>query len=265
MFSLLRPVSLCRQGYRLRSLHSSAALLAKRKSLKTFHLADIGEGITGKVSAFDPLCEVQSDKASVEITSPFDGTVAQVLVQEGHIAKVGAGLCMTEVEEDGDSASEPVKEEPRITTSAVPKAIEKAIEGSYTPPSATRRYHPLDPDRPAGSAVQAQRPDKFGKDKGSSNQALATPFVRYYACSQGGQLGRYRDWKRTWRVDRACECGCVFEWVEKRPIARSARPFRAVLTPLLHRWPTLSTSSQKPSPFARSTPDTNSAWHLLLR
>ncbi|KAG9092835.1 hypothetical protein FS749_015408 [Ceratobasidium sp. UAMH 11750] len=194
MFSLLRPVSLCRQGYRLRSLHSSAALLAKRKSLKTFHLADIGEGITecevlkwsvqpqGKVSSFDPLCEVQSDKASVEITSPFDGTVAQILVQEGHIAKVGEGLCVIEVEEDGDSASEPTNEEPSITTSTVPKATEKATEGSYTPPSATRRHHPLDPDRPA---VQFQRPDKVEKKKSSSNQALATPSVRHYARSQG--------------------------------------------------------------------------------
>jgi 2-oxoisovalerate dehydrogenase E2 component (dihydrolipoyl transacylase) len=44
------------------------------------------------VRAFDPLCEVQSVKVSVEITSPYEGVVCESLVQEGEIAKVGAGL-----------------------------------------------------------------------------------------------------------------------------------------------------------------------------
>jgi 2-oxoisovalerate dehydrogenase E2 component (dihydrolipoyl transacylase) len=54
---------------------------------------------TAKIQAFDSLCEVQSDKASVEITSPFEGVVQELLVQEGEVAKVGAGLCLIEVEE----------------------------------------------------------------------------------------------------------------------------------------------------------------------
>ncbi|CAE6489058.1 unnamed protein product [Rhizoctonia solani] len=202
MFSLFRPVSLCRHGHRLRSLHYSAALFAKRKSLKTFHLADIGEGITecevlkwsvkpqNPIGSFEPLCEVQSDKASVEITSPFDGVVKELLVQEGHIAKVGEGLCIIEVEEDSDSApsgDEPTSAPiPTITPPRTPNTT-SAIEGSYTPPSPTRRHHPLDPARPAESlsAATGQRDEKQkGFEKGG-NQALATPSVRHYARSQG--------------------------------------------------------------------------------
>ena len=52
------------------------------------------------VQAFDPLCEVQSDKASVEITSPFEGTVKDILAKEGDVVKVGSDLCLIEVEED---------------------------------------------------------------------------------------------------------------------------------------------------------------------
>ncbi|QRW05816.1 2-oxoglutarate dehydrogenase E2 component (dihydrolipoamide succinyltransferase) [Ceratobasidium sp. AG-Ba] len=139
----------------------------------------------GKISSFDPLCEVQSDKASVEITSPFDGIVTQLLVQEGHIAKVGEGLCVIEVEEDGESAPEAPKEEPSIAAAPKPEQtqLSKSTEGPYTPPPTTRRHHPLDPDRPAGVLSQNQQTSL--PEKSSANQALATPSVRHYARSQG--------------------------------------------------------------------------------
>jgi|SRR5712671_2999130 len=57
------------------------------------------------IGTFDPLCEVQSDKASVEITSPYDGTVKEILVQEGQVAKVGEDLCIIEVEEEASDSS----------------------------------------------------------------------------------------------------------------------------------------------------------------
>ena len=69
-----------------------------------FKLPDIGEGIHegeivkwfvkpgDKVQEDDVLCEVQNDKAVVEIPSPVEGTVEQVLVGEGTVATVGQVL-----------------------------------------------------------------------------------------------------------------------------------------------------------------------------
>ncbi|MGP7818903.1 dihydrolipoamide acetyltransferase family protein [Niallia sp. 01092] len=66
-----------------------------------FRLPDIGEGIHegeivkwfvkpgDKVQEDDVLCEVQNDKAVVEIPSPVEGTVEEVLVDEGTVAVVG--------------------------------------------------------------------------------------------------------------------------------------------------------------------------------
>lgn len=79
-----------------RNIHASSIFHV----VKPFLLADIGEGIAevelmawyvkkgDKVKAFDKLCEVQSDKATVEITSRFDGIIANVYHKEGDIVKV---------------------------------------------------------------------------------------------------------------------------------------------------------------------------------
>ncbi|KGP92071.1 branched-chain alpha-keto acid dehydrogenase subunit E2 [Pontibacillus chungwhensis BH030062] len=66
-----------------------------------FKLPDIGEGIhEGEIAKWfvkkgdevkedDVLCEVQNDKAVVEIPSPVDGTVTDVHVDEGEVTTVG--------------------------------------------------------------------------------------------------------------------------------------------------------------------------------
>ncbi|KAL3792465.1 hypothetical protein ACHAW5_010942 [Stephanodiscus triporus] len=69
-----------------------------------FLLADIGEGIAevellqwfvspgDRVRQFDRVCEVQSDKASVEITSRYDGVVTELCGNVGDVMRVGRPL-----------------------------------------------------------------------------------------------------------------------------------------------------------------------------
>jgi pyruvate dehydrogenase E2 component (dihydrolipoamide acetyltransferase) len=71
-----------------------------------FKLPDLGEGLTeGEVARWlvaegqevaedDPLVEIQTDKATVEIPSPYAGTVLAILVPEGEVAPVGAELVL---------------------------------------------------------------------------------------------------------------------------------------------------------------------------
>jgi pyruvate/2-oxoglutarate dehydrogenase complex dihydrolipoamide acyltransferase (E2) component len=69
-----------------------------------FRLPDLGEGLTeGEIARWlvregaevredEPLVEIQTDKATVEIPSPYEGTVLKILVAEGEVAPVGAPL-----------------------------------------------------------------------------------------------------------------------------------------------------------------------------
>lgn len=53
-----------------------------------------------QVRQFDKICEVQSDKASVEITSPYDGLVKVLHFNVDDVAMVGAALLDIEIEDD---------------------------------------------------------------------------------------------------------------------------------------------------------------------
>jgi pyruvate dehydrogenase E2 component (dihydrolipoamide acetyltransferase) len=96
---------------------------------RSFKLPDLGEGLTeGEVARWlvsegqeiaedEPLVEIQTDKATVDIPSPYAGTVLRILVPEGEVAPVGTVLVVIgapgeEVAHDGSG------EQPRAETVA---------------------------------------------------------------------------------------------------------------------------------------------------
>ncbi|XP_023714669.1 lipoamide acyltransferase component of branched-chain alpha-keto acid dehydrogenase complex, mitochondrial isoform X2 [Cryptotermes secundus] len=112
--------------------HSSSKQANK---IVSFNLTDIGEGINevtvkewfvkvgDKVSQFDNVCEVQSDKASVTITSRYDGIIRKIYYDVDDIASVGKPLVDIEVEEisgavgislESERKSTPITEEDKV-------------------------------------------------------------------------------------------------------------------------------------------------------
>eukprot|EP00741_Cyanophora_paradoxa_P022651 tig00021493_g21876.t1 len=133
-----------------------------------FLLADIGEGISEvevlrwfvqpgqPVKQFDKICEVQSDKANVEISSRYDGVIKSLCYKEGEMARVGAPLVRIEV--GGGAAEAPAQPQAQA-----PKSPASA------PPAAGA----------AGEALSGEE---------GARRALATPAVRQYAKERGVEL-----------------------------------------------------------------------------
>lgn len=88
---------------------------------ETHTLSDIGEGVKevqiiqwfveegAPIEEWSPLCEVQSDKASVEITSKFSGVIKKIHFAQDAVVQVGDG--MVDIEVEGEEEETPAEQE----------------------------------------------------------------------------------------------------------------------------------------------------------
>ncbi|KAI3392148.1 hypothetical protein diail_6126 [Diaporthe ilicicola] len=153
----------------------------RRQVVKPVLLADIGEGIVeceiiqwfvepeARVEEFSPLCEVQSDKASVEITSRFSGVVKRLYYDAGDMAKVGKPF--VDIDILGDVSQETLD---KLTPSSA-----ETKEGTAAPASQQSTTESPSPQQPAtGPSNNGAAETGATKPKGK-HAALATPAVRH--------------------------------------------------------------------------------------
>jgi len=149
---------------------------------KEFKLPDVGEGVAegelvnwlvapgDTVTEDQPVAEVETDKALVEVPSPYNGTVKQLHVEEGQMVPVGDVIVTYDVPEEGDDGSGESAEstEDEVETSA--DADTDADAGATSGESATT-------DSDAGSTDEAPEP--------SSGRVFAPPSARRLARELG--------------------------------------------------------------------------------
>lgn len=155
---------------------AAAPAKSQSSSVKEFKLADIGEGIAevtvtewfvkegDMVKEMDNLCGVESDKASVELTSPFTGQVKKLCHEAGDVVSVGSTLVEIEV-----LGAEPAPE-PTASASAVAAAAPAVAAAA-----------------PAVAVAAAASASIAGRGKRAPG-VLATPVVRALAKEKGVDL-----------------------------------------------------------------------------
>lgn len=146
-----------------------------------FKLPDVGEGIAEAelvswkvelgqtVSEDDPVAEVMTDKATVEITAPVSGVVVERNGEVGAMAAIGSVLVVFET--DADTAAQ--KPAPKAAPPA-PAPAAKANGGATAPPKSV--------STPAPAVEREIQPRTAGE------KPLASPSVRAHADELGIKL-----------------------------------------------------------------------------
>jgi pyruvate dehydrogenase E2 component (dihydrolipoamide acetyltransferase) len=143
-----------------------------------FRLPELGEGVhegelvkwrvkSGEAVKYDqPLCEIMTDKATVEIPSAFQGKVANFHVKEGDVVHVGQLMLSFEGAETATAQAAPAAAQP---TQAAPAAA----------PSASQASHVSVGGHSGSVSVQISSPD---------SRVLAAPSTRRLAREMGLDL-----------------------------------------------------------------------------
>lgn len=114
--------------------------------IKKFVLPDLGEGVTegeiikikvseGEAVSMDqPLFEVMTDKASMEVPSSMEGIVQKLEVAEGDIVSVGASLLILKSKEDnteGGSVSDSLEKQKAGNQESARKTLKSSAEKDF--------------------------------------------------------------------------------------------------------------------------------------
>lgn len=162
-----------------------------------------------RVEEFSPLCEVQSDKASVEITSRFTGTVKKLYYEAGEMAKVGKPFVDIDIQGGAaDAETPPAQEEAPSTTPAPVEAQSPAPDPVSTPTES--------------SAAAAAAPPK---QKGKS-AAISTPAVRHLSKERNVDINDIDGTGRDGRVTKED----ILKFVQNRDAGPAAAPTSAAPT-----------------------------------
>ena len=127
-----------------------------------------------QIAVEDPIASLESDKAAMEIPSPFAGTVKEVKISIGDKVSEGSLLITLETSEDNTTVEAPA--------AVAPAKAEEADTASPAPVAAPASKAPAAP-RPAPTASLSINEEGFRK-------AHASPSVRKFARELGADLSQ---------------------------------------------------------------------------
>ncbi|MFC6905256.1 dihydrolipoamide acetyltransferase family protein [Halalkalicoccus tibetensis] len=149
--------------------------------VREFKLPDVGEGVAEgeivrwlveegeEVSEDQPVAEVETDKAVVEVPSPVNGSVKEILAEEGEVVPVGNVIVTFEVEGEAGTESgedeEPTESQEQVSEEPADIGGEPAI---------------TEADDDAGADAEPETP---------SGRVFAPPHVRRLARELGVEIG----------------------------------------------------------------------------
>ncbi|MFB3904244.1 MAG: 2-oxo acid dehydrogenase subunit E2 [Acidobacteriota bacterium] len=175
-----------------------------------------------------PILEIETDKAAVEVPSPQAGKVLKILVKEGQTIDVGAPVITLEERTDGKAAA---AEKPaagvRVQTSPARAEARAAVkEPPRKAPEPPKRKVAEEPARPRVAVPAAER--------GKAALVAAAPSVRRFAREIGVDIGQVKGTGPSGRISIEDVKNAARARVAVLPAGPSAAP--APTLPDFSRW-----------------------------
>src|SRR5262245_9354535 len=197
-----------------------------------------------RVRKEEPLVEIQTDKINVEIPSPAEGTLSQILVAEGTTVLVGTEIA--QLTAPGETASAPATGAPAAAPAATPAA--------QPSPAAPPRPAPVPAAAtPAAPAPRPPAPVPVAASHGNGEGAIAernlSPAVRKIMREQGvglDELGAIRGSGIAGRVTRDDLLGYLSQR-GARPAIASAPAYAPGVAPAMPAAPAVPRPAPVPS------------------
>ena len=169
----------------------------------SFKLPDIGEGIAeaeivawhvkigDMIAEDDPLCDMMTDKATVEMTAPVAGKIVEVAGEVGDQIAIGSVLAVFETE--GQAAAEPVVEVApnEVKPDPTPEPSPLAGEGRGRGRERSEPQTKVD-DGASSPAAQSPLPNPLPQGERGHKRILASPAVRERARNLGIDLAQVK-------------------------------------------------------------------------
>ena len=136
-------------------------------------IAEVFVSVGDRVRKEDPLLSLESEKAVMDIPSPFDGTIEEILVEADQ--EIESGTLIMRLAGEGDSPEPPEAESDGEEETASPPVPEKIAPAEF-------------PELPPPAEPESSRPSTG--PTGMNRPAHASPSVRLYARELGVDLSR---------------------------------------------------------------------------
>jgi pyruvate dehydrogenase E2 component (dihydrolipoamide acetyltransferase) len=154
------------------------------------------------VAADDPLLTLESDKATMDVPSPFPGKVSELLVKVGD--KVSQGTKLLELERSGNGAGDQAAaaaSDTAVTEADAPDAVGSAIEAEEadTGQAPGERREAPRADEPDAQPTAEAAPPSSGNGEGP---LYASPAVRRLAREMGVDLATVKGTGRKGRITK---------------------------------------------------------------
>jgi pyruvate/2-oxoglutarate dehydrogenase complex dihydrolipoamide acyltransferase (E2) component len=125
----------------------------------------VAEGTIGKwlkqpgdhVAKYEPLVEVVTDKVNAEVPSPFEGTLREILVEEGATVPNNAEIAVIETADDGAGDAASGVTGPVTASEATPAPAAERAPAAEPAPAAATSPEPQSPAVAAGPAGSDER------------------------------------------------------------------------------------------------------------